>query len=135
MIPFRHSGALNRRLRDAERINAMTSKITRVVGRVLVELPGEAAVDIAFPVLFNDLPIFGFGGELAENHRARLLQYPTVSAVVTDWVKQPGDRYSGARIAVVTTGLSTQQMWIHYSFEAPAIRNPIGGIQTADDVI
>lgn len=139
-VPYRQRGLMDKRNRDLARVDDMTVKHTRVVGRALVVNAGEAAVELRFPVLFGNRPIFTFGGELHDNHHATLLQYPTVSAVITDWVTEPTGtglepRYKGARIAMVTTGQADQQMWLHYSFEAKAIRNPLATVDTADDVI
>lgn len=139
-VPYRQLGLVQRGVRDTARVEDMAAKITRFIGRVLVVNAGEAAVEVNFPVLFSQRPIFGYGGELDENHHATLLSYPTISAVVTDWVTVPTGvglepRFRGARIAVVTTGVPDQQMWLHFSFEATAIRNPTNTIGTTEDVI
>ena len=138
--PLRRQGIMEQRRENVRRVDAMTVKVTRVSGRILVVGVGEAAVDVPFPVAFAERPNFTFGGELDENHRAVAESYPTVSAVVVNWDKEgegPGrdGRYVGATLAAVTTGPDGQAMWIHYAFEGKAIRNPINEVGSLDDVI
>lgn len=138
--PLRRQGILEQRRQDVRRIDTMTVKVTRVSGRILVVGTGEVSVDVPFPVAFAERPIFNFGGELDENHRATAGVYPTVSAVVVNWDKKgelPGvdGRYIGSSLAIVTSGVEGQQMWIHYSFEGKAIRNPILEIDDLDEVV
>lgn len=132
---------MENRRETVRRIDAMTVKVTRVSGRVLVVGTGEVAVDIPFPVNFAERPIFNFGGELNDNHHATAGEYPTVSAVVVGWSIQKEIEgategyFTGATLAAVTTGQTGQQMWIHYSFEGKAIRNPLNNIEGVDDAI
>lgn len=126
---FRHKGVIDQRRDDVNRINDMTVKVTRVTGRFLVVGTGEVAVDLPFPVVFSERPNFGHGAELDEAFSAVAGTYPTGTATVVGWTRQDPDvsefRYTGCRLAIVTTGASGQQMWIHYAFEGKAMRNPL----------
>lgn len=138
--PFRHRGILEKRREDVRRVDAMTVKVTRVEGRVLIKNAGEARVEVPFSVVFCERPFFNFGGEMDTNFRVTAGSYPTVSAVVEEWtVVGESDaaegRYNGCTLAVVTTGQDDQQMWLHYSFEGKAIRNPLNGIDSVDDTL
>ena len=139
--PIRRKSLTERRREDLQRIDQMSVKVTRVSGRVLLIGSGEATVDIPFPVYFVERPIFGFGGEMDDNFRVEALSFPTISAIVVDWVRvkaienvTPG-YYESATVAAVTTGQSDQQIWLHYSFEAQAIRNPITTATTLEDTL
>ena len=129
------------RRETVKRIDAMTVKVTRVSGRVLVIGTGEVTVDVPFPVNFIERPVFNFGGELDENHRATAGKYPTISAVVTTWTKvkevvgSTDGYYTGASVAVVTSGQTGQQLWLHYSFEAKAVSNPLNSLENTNDTI
>ncbi len=122
------------------RIDAMTVKVTRFSGRLLVGGTGEGSVDVPFPVEFVERPIFNFGGELDSNHRATAGRYPTVSAVIVDWVivganKGTEGRFRGATLAVTSRGTAGQKMWIHYTFEGKALRNPVKTNDTTDTAL
>lgn len=135
-VPYRHRGIAETRREDVRRIDAMTVKVTRVTGYVLIEhetdvAAAESSVDLQFPVVFTEKPVFTFGSELAENHRALATEYPTLSATVARW-ESKGEvigatlgRFVGAHVVVVSTGQVGQHIWLHYSFEGKAIRNPI----------
>lgn len=139
-VPFRQ-GRAERARTDRGRIDAMTVKETQVSGRVLVDGAGEAAIDVPFAVVFSERPIFTFGGELDVNHTPEATNFPTVSAVVLSWDKVDDidnvfdGRYKGARIAVVTTGKVDMKMWVHYSFQGRAMRNPGRALDQLDDEI
>ena len=137
---FRQRGSMEQRRQDVNRVNAMTVQVTRGTCRILVVGAGEVAVDIPFPVVFGELPNFGYGGEMNTNHRVTAGTYPTISAIVTAWETVSDDplaheRYVGASIAVVTTGNTDQEVWLHYSFEGKAMRNPLNTIDGSDDTI
>lgn len=139
MPAYRPRGLMESRREDVKRIDAMTVKVTRVTGRVLVVGSGEVTVNIPFAVNFTEKPVFNFGGELDDNHRATAGRYPTVSGVIVGWevVKEIEGATDGyfvaADIALVTTGQDDQNMWFHYSFEGKAIRNPLLDIEGTDD--
>lgn len=140
--PYRRPKPIaEQRRENIRRIDAMTVKVTKIYGRILVVNSGEASVFIPFPVEFCERPNFNYGGELDENHRPLAGSFPTISAVVIDWqrkgmIPETFDGYfTGATVAVVTTGQDTQHMWLHYSFEAKAFRNPVNTADTVDEAI
>jgi hypothetical protein len=146
MVAYRHRGIMESRRDDVKRVDAMTVKVTRVSGYVLVVhdtdvTTAEASVDLTFPVVFTEKPVFTFGAELADNHRPLAGSYPTMSAVVSLW-ETVGEvtgategRYVGATVVTVSTGQAAQNIWLHYSFEGKAIRNPLNDVGSIDDVI
>lgn len=124
----------------------MTVKVTRVTGYVLLVheidvASAEASVDIPFPVVFTEKPVFTYGAELATNHRALAGSFPTLNAVVARWttkgevVGATEGRFTGANVVTVTSGQGGQNIWLHYSFEGKAIRNPLNDAGSVDDVI
>lgn len=134
--PFRRRGIAEVRRQDLSRIDQMVVKVTRVTGYVLIQhdidvTAAESSVFLPFPVMFTERPVFTFGSELDENHRPLAGSYPTLSATVVDWqavgvVEGLTDgRFNGATVTVVSTGQSGQHIWLHYSFEGKAIRNPL----------
>lgn len=134
--------ALERRRGDLGRVSDAGVKVHRVSGRVLTTGYGESVLTVPFPVTFTEIPLFTFGAELDAGSSALSQgEFPTVSAMVIDWVKI--ERlpfvfyYRGARLAVVTTGpaLVPASIWIHWSMEGKAFRNPLDYSGTADDVI
>lgn len=140
MPPYRQRPIAEQRRNDLARIDRMTVKITRVTGRVLVKGAGEVGIDVNFPVQFTERPSFTFGGELDDNSTARALSYPTVSAVVGEWTKRKKSAgfdgyYTGARLLIVTTGIDTQRLWVHWAMEAHAIRNPVNDVGSVEDAI
>lgn len=145
-VPYRHRGIMETRRDDVRRIEGMTVKVTRVTGYVLLVhdaevVTAEATVDLPFPVTFTEKPVFTFGSELADNHRALAGSYPTLSAVVVGWdtvgevVGATEGRFVGATVVTVSSGQAGQNIWLHYSFEGKAIRNPLNDVGTVDDVI
>lgn len=118
---------------DREQIEAFRVKPTSVSGRELVKQEtraGEALIDISFPVWFTEIPCMTFGGELAAGDFVQDRRYPTISVIVVEWTKKQADRigggyYVGARVAVVTTGKTGQQIWAHWRAEGKAMRTPL----------
>lgn len=130
--------ATERRRADLARADDVSIKPTTVGGFELTIDGGtgysEVAIEVAFPVLFTERPAMAFGGELDENEYANDGFFPTVSVVVLVWKKSHLDRvggglnapgwFSGATLAVVTTGRAGQRMWIHWQATGKAIRDP-----------
>jgi hypothetical protein len=120
------------RRRGVERVDDMSAKDTTVTGFSAIDGVGEALVEVLFPVAFGQKPVFAFGGELDETTPTVVLgQFPSYSGVVVSWTvvnKITGafsGYYTGCTIAVVVGGLPSQKSWLHWSFRAPAIRNPV----------
>lgn len=130
-VPFRPRGIVESRSDKIKRIDSMTVKVQKVSGRVLINGSGEVSVFVPFAVNFIERPVFNYGGELDENERATAGRYPTISAVVVNWSKvkeiegATEGYYIGSDVAVYTTGQTEQRIWLHYSFEGKAIRNPV----------
>lgn len=137
-IPFRRKGIVERRREDLHRVDAMTVKVSRVNGRVLIVHPdtitAETSVYIPFPVLFVEMPVFTFGSALETNFWPIAGSYPQLSATVVDWkfvnaVEGVTEgRFIGATVVTVSSGQPDQQIWLNYSFEGKAMRNPINTV-------
>lgn len=145
-VPPRRRSRAEQRREDIKRVDAMTVKVTRVTGYVLLVhdaevANAEASVDITFPVVFTEKPVFTYGAELATNHRALAGSFPTLNAVVVRWTVKGAvagasdGRFTGATVVTYTTGQAGQNIWLHYSFEGKAIRNPLNDVGSVDDVI
>lgn len=139
-VPFRRNGLMENRRETLRRVDAMTVKVTSVSGRVLINGTGEITVEVPFPVHFAERPIFTSAGELEVNNTATAGSYPGLDAIVVGWLKDkevPGvteGYYVGARIATKVRGSAGQRLWLHYRFEAKALRNPMnsfGGLDQA----
>lgn len=124
----------------------MTVKVTRVSGYVLLVhgvdiTAAEGSVDIPFPVVFTEKPVFTFGAELDDNHRPLAGVFPTLAAVVARWQvvgRVEGvteGRFKGATVVTVSTGQAAQNIWLHYSFEGKAIRNPLNELGDLDGTL
>ncbi len=105
-----------------------------VNGSSLIVGIGEALIDVFFPVSFTRIPSFSFGGELSAESVAGAGQFPTLSAVVSQWVFDDPDKdlfgasmrryFKGARLACVVTGPGTQKLLLHWTFSGMALTNP-----------
>ncbi len=144
--PFRRRGIVQQRREDITRIEKMTVKVTRVTGYVLIvhaetARVAEASVDIGFPVVFTEKPVFTFGSELAENHSPSARSYPQLSATVASWETAGAadgvteGRFVGATVVAVSRGQKGQNIWLHYSFEGRAIRNPLNKLGDLDGAL
>jgi len=130
---FQHAQA--RRKDDADRIITAQVSPQSVEGSFLVDGAGEAVQTLVFPVKFIEKPNIKVGGELHLDTNPVPGQFPTMSCVVNRWVTDfPGAEgytvatlklyFVGAEICVVTTGPTTQRMWIHWEVSGKAIQNP-----------
>jgi len=118
----------NRDVRPAEHV---------IKGRTKVLGVGEATVDVPFPVIYLEAPTFTFGGELAEGSALEPTNFPTISAIVFAWDINEPDldltgqtmriHYRGARLAIVTTGPTSTDMYLHWQFTGRALSNPGSG--------
>jgi len=125
---------LEQRRNDLDRLDSFTIKTTRVNGFQLVQKAGEVIVDVSFPVLFTERPAMSFGAHMDDGQVPEALNLPTVSTVVLSWIKAHEDRvgggngspgwFSGARLAIVTTGRADHKVWVHWQAEGNAVRNP-----------
>jgi len=125
---------LERRRWNVDRIGSLSVRLYRVSGKVLVRGSGEVAVDVTFPVTFIEEPVLSFGAALEANQALEAGNFPTISVVATGWNRREkvvggevGFYYDGATLSIVTTGKTDQLIWVHWSAEAKAFRNPDSG--------
>jgi len=115
-----------------------------IKGRTRVLGLGEATVDIRFPVIYIEPPIFQFGGELAEGSSLVQGTFPTISAIVSQWEIDEPDLdlfgqslriwYRGATLAIVTTGPPDTDVYLHWTFTGRAVSNPVAGSETVPPI-
>ena len=106
-------------------------------GNSLIVGIGEVMIDVYFPVAFIRAPSMSFGAELSAESVAVTGKFPTVSAIVNQWLVEDPDYdlyggsmrkyYKGATLACVVTGPGTQKMLLHWTFMGMALTNPGGG--------
>lgn len=112
-----------------------------VNGTSLIVGTGEALIDVHFPIAFIRVPSFTFGGELSAESVAQSGRFPTLSAIVSQWVFDDPDKdlfgasmrryYKAAKVACVVTGPGTQKLLLHWTFSGLALTNPgAGSFQT-----
>lgn len=134
------------RTNDADRVASGLASPMSVEGTFLVDGAGEAIADIVFPVKFIERPNLSFGGELHLDTNPVAGQYPTISVVVNRWATDPSAAltftvatlklyFVGAQLLVVTTGPTTQRMWVHWSAKGRAIINPAAENVTTNSII
>lgn len=124
--------SLVERDRYVRNMRSMQIQLMKLIANVTTSGAGEARVEIGFPIIFTERPSFSYGGEMDVNQPLTAQSFPTVSAVVSEWITE-GEmqkKYKGAWVAMVTTGPSTQKMIVHLHFEGKAFRNPVGDEQT-----
>jgi hypothetical protein len=125
---------------SVQRIEAMTVRPTRLQGRTQILGVGEVSFDVEFPVKFVEVPILSFGGELDKTSVVTATTFPTISVCVIEWENEEarlGDDglFVGATLAVVTGGNPGQSIWVHWTFDGKALRNPVDSIEGVDDVL
>lgn len=123
------------RVNDADRVASGLASPISIEGTFLVDGSGEASADIVFPVKFIERPNISFGGELHLDTNPVAGQFPTISVVVNRWITDPPAAltytvatlklyFVGAQLLVVTTGPTSQRMWVHWTAKGRAIINP-----------
>lgn len=121
---------MDRRRIDVDRINIMTGGTTRFSSFISIQNPGELVQDVIFPIVFTEEPVFFWGVVMDPASPAANGNFPIVSPVVKNWLftvkETTGIRwYTGATLAIVTTGVDGQSMVVQAHFEARALRNPV----------
>lgn len=119
-----------KRRSDLEHLEAQTIGPMRVSGFEKVVDSGEVAFDVEFGLWFVERPAMSFGGELDDTQPLTERRFPTVSVVVFRWIKAQADRpgggyFTGATLAVVTTGPVDLKMIVHWQAEGRAMVNPV----------
>lgn len=131
--------AARTRASDTAHLDSMVGKIIKTWGLIDTDGSGELLFDVTFPIVFLELPAMSFGFSLLEGETITTGVFPTCSVGVHSFVysaRRSGPRYySGAKLIIVTTGLSDQQMTIHYQFEGRAIVPPVTTEQLAEDIV
>jgi hypothetical protein len=120
--------SFDRRAAVRAQADAVAARIVRTAGTVETAGSGEGQVDVTFPNLYIEKPALSFGGELAPGSPLVAGQFPTVSVIVVSWVtliKSLGVLYTGARLCVVTTGVTTQGVIVHWQAEGKALSSPL----------
>lgn len=113
------------------RVNAakgVAAETTRISGEFPFQGAGEGKVDVIFPVMFMEKPIFTFGAEVPDSQTIVSGKYPTISAAVAEWKmleRPPITRlYYGCSVIVVVGGYQSQKLIVHWSLEGTALMNP-----------
>lgn len=120
----------NRSLQAAQQgLSDMSAGPLTLQGKFPFDGAGEKVVDLIFPHHFmGEAPFLSFSAELKEGDVMVSGSMPTCSVVVAGWLTQEmpphGRLYTGAKLAVVTTGVWYQKMMIHWTFTGTAISNP-----------
>lgn len=106
-----------------------------VKGTTQINGAGEVTVNVAFPVVYIQAPIFTYGSELVPGNVLVEGKFPIVSAVIAYWdVRQPDlgkyggpivTHYRGAKLGCVISGPEDQQILLHWLFTGMAITNPV----------
>ena len=101
---------------------------TRISGEFPFQGAGEGKVDVVFPVMFTEKPMFTFGAEIPDGQTIASGAYPTISACVAEWKmleRPPITRlYYGCSVLVVVGGYQSQKLLVHWNLEATALTNP-----------
>lgn len=119
--------SFERRRADVERAVSVQGQNFKASYFIDVSGAGETAVDINFPVKFQERPGISFGGELATGSAVVAANYPTVSVVVGRWNISPNynhEYYIGAQLLIVVGGSANQRMTVHVHAEGKALVAP-----------
>jgi len=108
--------------------NDFQATATTVTGQFRVNGQGEAQIDVTFPAKFVEKPMLSFGAEVIEGDSQVPGFMPWANVCVLHWVTKEspptGRLYMGARLGVVSGGVSFQKMMIHWTFSAKALKSP-----------
>jgi hypothetical protein len=131
-MTIQRRGISEQRRMDVKRQDDSTPKVTRVSGRVLIQGVGQILTDVNFPVWFSERPIVSFGCELDENFQPVTGSFPTADVCVVNWTKENSSQgfegyFRGCQLALTVTGSADQQLWVHWTMEAKALRGPTTG--------
>jgi hypothetical protein len=107
------------------RVNDVAAQQTWVMGRIAVEGIGETTVDVKFPVTFGEKPFPILGGGEYLGKTPTWNEFPTAQAVVIAWETgtSTNDRYTGATLAITTTGRQDQIVYVSFAFVGVALTN------------
>ncbi len=113
---------------DKKGQNDFSATPTAIIGQFRVNGQGEAQIDVTFPTRFVEKPILSFGAELIEGDSQVPGFMPWANVIVLSWttkeIPPTGRAYTGARLGVVSGGVSFQKMNIHWKFNGKALKSP-----------
>jgi hypothetical protein len=119
-------------------LSTVVSSETTVMGKFLVNGPGEGYKDIEFPVVFEDVPFMTFGFEIQDNNATSTVpgfsgvvvkgQAPIITAAIYDWnVRENppfGRKFMGASILSTCEGPLTTKYMVHWMATGIALGGP-----------
>lgn len=121
-----------------DRIEAQQSKVISIYGVIAVDKPGEATVDITFPVTFIERPCFNAGLEMQNNESVVLGNYPVYGVTVNRWTyKQATENiryWVGCNLAIRIQA-PKGRFFVHYEFLGQALRSPGSNLQALNDAL
>lgn len=130
---MRINGLVERRREELGRVSEQQAKNGIVHGKSLISALagfGQAVIEVSFPVVFTEEPVFTTGQALEANEYVVDI-VPSITSIVLDWRKRvlTDDRtyWIGARIGVRVEGWEGMQFWLHYQFSGISLQNPVVG--------
>lgn len=132
---------------DALRREDQTAKHGFIEGKVSVLCPsdasaGSAKVNVSFPVVFIEEPLFVYGAALDSTEwpdDGDVGFDPQLSGVVYDWeiVERSNDRkfWTGAKINCKVVGWPGMRIFLHYTFSGLSLRNPVFSSLDQEEVL
>lgn len=116
---------------EVDRIQGLEAKHVRLLGEVPIEGAGEVTFTVNFPVRYIEKPLMTAGWDLDGESSVVTGSYPTVSIGTVDWEMEDedddyGQYWTGALVAVKTTGPSDMRIYANYIYEGMALLNPVG---------
>lgn len=135
---------VEKRRGDLVRQEAALATTHVINGTHQIDGAGESLVDIVFPVLFVQPPIFLSAAELAPGQTLVTGLFPSATAVISYWdVAEPDlnlygatlrQHFRGAQLAVTASGATNQRLFLHWQFTGMAVANPHSGSTHVPDV-
>lgn len=124
---------------DAAHLDSMTGKILKVWGLISILGPGEALLDVLFPVLFTELPAVSSSFHLADGEVVESGNFPVINVGVKAWnfdQKLGKTRfYKGAELLIVATGHADMRATAHWQLEGRAVVPPVFTDTLAEDTV
>lgn len=124
--------ALDVKRTDVAKAQEVHGGIHQVYGFIETMNHGEATVDVNFPVVFIEKPVFHANGEVGENQSITAGYFPTCNVMVRRWITsttlEDTPRYHGANLLIVITGdtsLTDYLTIVHWSVTGKALVNPL----------
>lgn len=129
--------ALNTRNANISRSQDAQAKYYSVTAEIDVFGPGDAIIDVTFPVYFVDKPKHFKGAELQSGQGFELGSLPTHNIAILQWdirVRDDGTSvYSGATLGIVTSGPAGLLSTVQFHAEGIGIRQTTSSASAVDD--